>query len=74
MNKRIFFISTCLAKKEELFEFHFRGFYKGIKLKSVLVQGGKFRVGEEYILAIDEDCIKDCTLYAKLIRSRLLFI
>lgn len=74
MKKRIFLISTCLAKKEDYFEFHFKGFYKGLKLKSVLVEGGAFKVGEEYILAIDENSIKDCTLYAKLIRSRLLFI
>lgn len=73
MSKRIFLISKYEGKKQGLNHFHFNGYYKGAKIKKVLVTEGKFSKNEEYILAIDELKIDGEILYAKIVKFKLLF-
>ncbi|MEX0799020.1 MAG: hypothetical protein WEB87_02290 [Bacteriovoracaceae bacterium] len=55
LNKKVYIVSICLKKcsrkaGEIDYIFHFRGFYHGQKVQKLLVKGGQFETGEEYLI------------------------
>lgn len=74
MKRRFYLISKCLQVKGDYSKCHFRGFYKGVKIKEILLRGQRLNVGEEYILAIDEEKIVEGVLFGKLVKVKVLFI
>mgnify|MGYP003682496401 CR=1 FL=1 len=74
MQNRVFVVSRFEKIKGELNQFHFIGFYKGTYIKKILVEGGKFVINEDYVIAIDVSGLSGTLMYGKHIKSKRLFI
>lgn len=53
--------------------FHFIGYFQGKKIKKIMVKGGKFIKGEDYILALTNVSYDKNILYGDLIKCKKLF-
>lgn len=77
MNNQVYLISKCLGKlkKKDHYKFHFIGFYKGGKIKKIIVRtkGFEFEKNEEYVLKLMSMHSLEGVLYTNLIKARKLF-
>lgn len=74
LNKKIYIVSICLKKLAGgRYEFHFKGFYQGRKVKRLLVQGGEFSPCEEYIIQAKVTGFREGTLRCRCVRSKSIF-
>lgn len=71
--EKLYIISTCLKQKNDCSEFHFKGFYKGEKIKKVIVSKGKFKLNENYLVKIKRPIVKQQVLYAECVKLKKLF-
>jgi hypothetical protein len=74
MKKRIFVVSRFLKVTNNKNEFHFIGYFNGVRIKRIIVQGGEFDIGEDYVLALNNLRIKESILRGDLEKSKRLFI
>ncbi len=72
MKKRVFLISKCFKFSDGRYQFHFRGRYRGFKITRVYVEARHLEIGQEYLLAVDEQKIVNEVLFAKLVKAKLL--
>lgn len=70
---KVYVISFCQKTTKEHSEFHFKGFYKGLKVKKILVKNQLFEVGEEYLIYLLCDFVRDGVLIGESIRFKKLF-
>ena len=73
---KIILLSRCLKLKLDFYLFHFQGFYRGVKINSVLInaQNIKFQIGEDYILEVEVEKVEETgELVGRCLRSRQLF-
>lgn len=73
MEKSIYVVSRCLGESAGIFHFHFIGYFNGVRIKEIFVEGGGFSYGEDYILVLDSLYIKQSSLYGSLIKSKKVF-
>lgn len=59
--------------RENTYEFHFRGFYRGMKVKKLVVSGGVFEPCEEYLIKAKITGFKEGSLYCRCLRSKSIF-
>lgn len=69
----IFLISIAGKSKGRWTEFHFRGFFKGFKIKCIYVCGGNFCFDQEYLLQVECITVKDEVLLCRCLRQKLIF-
>ncbi len=74
MHNYIYIVSRYLGHKDGVNRFHFIGYFDGVRISRVMVKGGEFEKGEDYVLAISEVQTQDTTLFGVLIKSKKLFI
>ena len=71
--KRIYIVSRCVKIKQTFNEFHFIGFFNGVRIKKIRVLNQQFEINEDYVLAIEDYYIEDNTLYGKCVKLKKLF-
>ena len=81
--KNVIIVSKCLeanpnredpAKREVFYHFHYQGVFAGDVIKRVILKGSEFdiKVGEEYLIYVELDKIKDQVITGKIHRIKLL--
>ena len=79
MQETILILSRCQAKRSSpktyktFFRFHFKGFYKGFKIKEIHVypsQPANLDKGQDYLLWVDLKSVKDSTLEVSLLKFK----
>lgn len=73
MKKNIFVVSKFLEVAQNMNKFHFRGYFNGQRVNEILVTGGDFEHGEDYVLALNQVKLKEASLYGVLVKSKRLF-
>lgn len=74
MKKTVYIVSRFLSAYQHDNYFHFVGYFNGVRINKIVVRGGEFEQGEDYVLALKQVKCKRTTLHGKLIRSKKLFI
>ncbi len=78
MDREIIVLSRCVKEVRRSsfnlgFEFHFKGVYKGEKIKKIIIQNNtedELIIGNEYLLKIKFVSISKNTLYGDLVQSK----
>lgn len=74
LNKKVYIISICLKKKKTReHEFHFKGFYEGLRIKKLVVIGGEFEPMEEYLIKAKIVEFSDGILVCECVKSKSIF-
>lgn len=69
-------VTRCVSVKNEaeysVYKFHFKGFFKGHKIKEVKIEGSHelFKKKEEYLLALEVIEIREETLVGSLLKFK----
>lgn len=72
--KKLYIISRCISKKNEYYDFHFKGFYHGERVSVVRLRTNSgFIEGESYLIELVEPTIKNQVLYGRIKRKKVLF-
>jgi len=74
MTKNIFVVSRHLGTSKRKNYFHFIGYFNGVRIQQIIVEGGDFDKGEDYVLALKNIRCEENELYGDLIRCKQLFI
>lgn len=74
MAKKIFVVSRYLGRRNQKNIFHFIGYFNGVRVRKILVDGGQFEHGEDYVLALNNIKCEDNVLVGQLAKSKRLFI
>ncbi len=69
----LYLVSRYLGDDGEYSVFHFIGYYNGMRISKVKIQGGSFAIDEDYVLAVDYEKCVDQVLYGNLVRSKRIF-
>lgn len=77
IKKKVYIVSLCLKKlkncTEPSHEFHFKGFYRGVRVERLIVLGGEFEQGNEYLIKAQTLAIEEGALICRANKSRLVF-
>ena len=73
MERRVFIISKFIGKRDQFNVFHFKGCYRGKRLREIKIVDGSFDESEEYLLAIEELEVVNQVLIGKHIKSKKIF-
>ncbi len=72
--EKVYIVSRCIQKNSDrIFEFNFKGFYKGLKVKEIRTRGASFDVNEDYLVLLSEIKVHDRVLYGRVLKSKKLF-
>jgi len=71
-NSKIYVVSRFEGRNNEYNKFHFIGYFKGIKIRKIFVEGGGFTLNKEYILALGQIRINEDHLTGTLISFKLI--
>ena len=72
--QKLYLISQCLGFRKNIAIFHFKGFYKGQKIKEIhLFNGENFILDEKYLIEIQAISIIDQKILGRAKRSKKLF-
>ena len=74
MEKTVYIVSRFLNSYRNENYFHFVGYFNGVRINKIVVNGGNFLIGEDYVLALNKVKCKSSTLYGDLQKSKQLFI
>ena len=79
MQETILILSRCQAKRSSpktfktFFRFHFKGFYRGLKIKEIHVypnEPADLDKGEDYLLWVSLKSVKESTLEVSLLKFK----
>ena len=70
--QKVYLISTCILKKRSNSIFHFKGFYKGEKIKEIHIQGSNFELNTEYLIKLKVVSVRNGVVYGESLKSKLL--
>lgn len=73
-NKKIYIIATCIKDRgQKSYDFHFRGWFKGMRVERLVLEGQGYEVCKEYLInAIVLSC-SDGVLKCRAISSKSIF-
>ncbi|MFT6630777.1 MAG: hypothetical protein ACJAS4_000719 [Bacteriovoracaceae bacterium] len=74
MEKTVYIVSRYINSYHHDHYFHFVGYFNGVRINKIVVRGGNFELGEDYVLALNKVKCKSSILYGKLVKSKKLFI
>ena len=74
MEKTVYIVSRYINSNHHDNYFHFVGYFNGVRINKIVVRGGNFELGEDYVLALNKVKCKSSILYGKLVKSKKLFI
>lgn len=74
MNDLVYIVSRFQSNLNGNNVFHFIGYFNGVRINKIVVDGGSFEKNEDYVLAINQVNCKNGILYGNLIKSKKLFI
>jgi hypothetical protein len=66
----MYIITKFVGVSHGINRFHFIGYFSGVRINKILISGGDFERGNDYVLLISEMKNIESTLYAKLIKSK----
>ena len=72
--KKVYIISTCIKKNKLFSIFHFKGFYRGEKIKEIKIKSSEFDVNKEYLIKLIDPYVYDEVLFGDLEKSKVLFV
>ena len=70
--RKLYIVTRCLKAQKHFFICHFRGFYKGSRIRSIKVSRESCLLveGEEYLMLAVESGLKDETLFVRAIKCK----
>jgi hypothetical protein len=74
--EKVYLISTCVRIKKRYSIFHFKGYYKGVRITEVYIENlnssEKFSIGGEYLIKIYAKGVEQNVLFGEAMRSKRL--
>ncbi len=70
--QKVYLISTCILKKKKCSVFHFKGYFKGEKIKEIYINDLNFELNSEYLIKLKVLGIKNGIVFGESLKSKVL--
>jgi len=70
--EKVYLISTCIKINKRYSIFHFKGYFKGHRVKEVHLENMNFCIGSEYLIKMYTKGVEENILYGEALKTKKL--